>query len=308
TVAHLPEHPTVVEIGCGSGHFLQALAQRRPGRYFGFDPNSSVVHNSGFQFEARFFEPLTDIPQLQPDLIVMRHVLEHFSRPAAFLERLLLGAQQCSHSVLLLIEVPCVDRLLASIRLADFFYEHPQQFTTSSFTAILQRVGAVQCLERAYWDEVIWGLVQLRRVPVLQEHWRQTATWRDRCQEARAAVAQQLQALVAAGKKVAIWGGTGKAAAFMHHYGVDAERFPLVVDSDPAKVGTHVPGTGQLIQFRDVLKTQPVDVIIIPSQWRVRDIWLEMEREGIAAAVVLTECNGRLVDASALLAGVRAPN
>src|SRR5258708_3778552 len=39
-LAHLPEQPTVVEVGCGDGHLLRALAKSRPGgRYVGFDPN-----------------------------------------------------------------------------------------------------------------------------------------------------------------------------------------------------------------------------------------------------------------------------
>jgi hypothetical protein len=95
---------------------------------------------------------------------------------------------------------------------------------------------------------------------------------------------------------VAIWGGTGKSAACMHHFGVDAARFPLVVDSDPDKVGTFVPGTGQRILFRDALKGMSVDVVIIPTQWRAKDIIAEMAREGIAAGKVLIEHGGRLID------------
>jgi hypothetical protein len=95
---------------------------------------------------------------------------------------------------------------------------------------------------------------------------------------------------------VAIWGGTGKAAAFIHHFGADAERFPLVVDSDPGKVGTFVPGTGQRIEFRDVLKQSDIDVIVIPTQWRARDIIAEMSREGIATKRVMIEHDGSLVD------------
>ena len=82
----------------------------------------------------------------------------------------------------------------------------------------------------------------------------------------------------------------------MHQFGVDADCFPLVVDSDPDKAGTYVPGSGQEIVFRDVLKAQPVDVVIIPTQWRARDIASEMGREGIVAAQLLIEHGGCLVD------------
>jgi hypothetical protein len=69
-----------------------------------------------------------------------------------------------------------------------------------------------------------------------------------------------------------------------------------VVDSDRDKVGTFVPGTGQEILFRDALLQQPADVIIIPTQWRAKDIVTEMERAGIHAQTLLIENEGRLVD------------
>jgi hypothetical protein len=77
---------------------------------------------------------------------------------------------------------------------------------------------------------------------------------------------------------------------------VDAKRFPLVVESDPTKVGSRVPGTGQTMVFRDQLKQTPVDVVIIPTQWRAKDIVSEMDREGISATTVLIEHAGRLID------------
>jgi hypothetical protein len=109
-------------------------------------------------------------------------------------------------------------------------------------------------------------------------------------------ISKQLAELALSGATVAIWGGTGKSAAFMHQFGLDAERFPLVVDSDPDKIGTFVPGTGQKIEFRDVLKGTRIDVVIIPSLWRANDIMAEMEREGIVPGKVLIEQRGMLID------------
>jgi hypothetical protein len=37
-------------------------------------------------------------------------------------------------------------------------------------------------------------------------------------------------------------------------------------------------------------------VVIIPTQWRARDIEAEMQREGIAAARILIEHAGQLVE------------
>ena len=68
------------------------------------------------------------------------------------------------------------------------------------------------------------------------------------------------------------------------------------MDFDFQKVGTYVPGTGQIIQFRDVSKTNPVDVIIIPPQWWAKVIVTEMRRENITANKILIEHGGKLID------------
>jgi len=93
-----------------------------------------------------------------------------------------------------------------------------------------------------------------------------------------------------------VWGGTGKSAAFINRYSLDRERFPIVVDSDAAKVGTFVPGTGQEIRSRDWMIKHPDAVVIIPPQWRALDIVLEMEAAGIAFKRVLIEHEGALID------------
>ena len=123
-----------------------------------------------------------------------------------------------------------------------------------------------------------------------------TQVFAQRAELNRSKIRGQLDVLAASGVRVAIWGGTGKAAAFIHQFNADAARFPLVVDSDPDKAGTFVPGTGQEILFRDALREVAVDVVIIPTQWRAKDIVAEMKREGISPGKVLIEHGGQLID------------
>ncbi|EMN1930104.1 methyltransferase domain-containing protein [Burkholderia ambifaria] len=293
----LPAEPTVVEIGCGEGHFVRGLAQAsRGGRFAGFDPNASAGTGNGIEFHARLFEPLADMPAFRPDAIVIRHVLEHLTEPAKLVEQLAWGASRQPNACWLFAEVPCIDRVFETDRLADFFYEHVSQFTTESFRTLMARAGEIVTLAHGYDGEVVHALVRLGVPAHARTRADASLRFAARSVENRAAIAGQLAELAGSGRRVAIWGGTGKAAAFIHHFDADAARFPLVVDSDPDKVGTYVPGTGQKIEFRDALKAAPADVIIIPTQWRARDIVAEMSREGIAAAAVMIEHDGRLID------------
>lgn len=299
-LARLPRLPTVVEIGCGEGHFVRGLyeALGGGGRFVGFDPSAAPETGRGVEFYARYFEPLEDMPGFAPDAVTIRHVLEHLTDPAVFLDQLAWGAAMLGKPVWLFAEMPCIDRVFKTGRLADFFYEHPSHFTTQSFRTLMERAGDVVELEHGYDGEVVYALVSLKVPAVMRECAKAANTFAQQADISRATIRAQMDELVASGKRVAIWGGTGKAAAFIHQFGADAKRFPLVVDSDPDKAGAFVPATGQEIQFRDVLKTTQVNVVIIPTQWRAKDIVAEMVREDIRVDQVLIEHDGSLVDYS----------
>lgn len=295
----LPARPTVVEIGCGDGHLLNALACARPeGRYIGFDPNAAIQTDQG-RIEARveLFTPQRHLAECRPHLLVARHVLEHLVDPLQFLQAIAMAVSWSRRPTRLFVETPCIDQALETGRTTDFFYEHNSHFTTLSLRRMLERAGAkIELLEKGYGGEVVYALatipVQAHQVRLAEEARR----FAQQAEERRQALARQLEALVQSGLRVAIWGGTGKAAALINQCGLDAQRFPLVVDSDIQKAGTYVPGTGQLIRFRDYLREHPVDVILIAPQWRAADIVLEIEQQGIQYQTILIEYQGRWVD------------
>ncbi|HXW82972.1 MAG TPA: methyltransferase domain-containing protein, partial [Candidatus Binataceae bacterium] len=236
-------------------------------------------------------------PELKPDLVISRHVLEHLTSPLAFLQRIAFSAAQLGRAQLAYFEVPCVDRALASARTVDFYYEHNSQFTTQSFTTMLNRAGAqVVQLDHGYDSEVIFAFVELGIGRWQVETAFEAHQFRRLAITAAPRICAQLESLRRTGVRIAIWGGTGKSAAFINRYGLDAERFPVVVDSDLSKVGTFVPGTGQEIRSRDCLRHHFADVILIPPQWRAYDIVVEIERAGIPFGRILIEHGGKLVD------------
>jgi len=294
----LPAQPVIVEIGHGDGSLLAALAAARPGgRFIGFDPHGATRSEGDLELRAALFEPEEHLAELAPDLVVSRHVLEHLNSPLAFLQRIAFAAARLGREQLAYFEVPCVDRALATGRTVDFYYEHNSQFSTQSFRKMLSRCGAtINLVGHGYGGEVIYGYVTLggqqRRLKIADEA-------REFLHAANAGLQRifaQLAQLAVSGARVAIWGGTGKSAAFINRYGLDRVRFPIVVDSDTAKVGTFVPGTGQEIRSGDWLKDHPGSIIIIPPQWRALDIVLEMERAGISFKQVLIEHQGALID------------
>lgn len=301
-LSHLVDGAVVVEIGHGDGSFLRALAEAHPsGRYVGFDPHGAMHPGDGsgrgVEFRADLFDPARHLAELRPDLVVSRHVLEHLINPLGFLQGLSLATSLEGLGTLAYFEVPCIDRAVAFQRSADFYYEHSSQFTTDSFTRMLSRsVHRILEIGHGYGGEVIFGMVGLGVPSSTLQSVEAARQFRADVETARQTISAQLAALHKSGKRIAIWGGTGKSAAFICRHGVDRERFPVVVDSDRAKVGTFVPGTGQEIRSRDWLLTHPVDVVVVPPQWRAADIILEMSAAGIAIDSVLIEHAGKLID------------
>ena len=193
--------------------------------------------------------------------------------------------------------MPCIDRAIYSQRSVDFYYEHNSHFTTDSFTRMLERCGvAIDTIRHGYDGEVIYGFVRLGTQQGQVETAVESANFASAMEASRVRIMAQLDDLHRSGKKVAVWGGTGKSAAFINRHEMDSKRFPTVVDSDALKVGSFVPGAGQKIRSRDWLLSHPVDVLIIPPQWRAVDILIEMQSAGIATKQVLIEHSGRLVD------------
>ena len=297
-LSRLRPDPVIVEIGHGDGHFLAALAEGRPqGRYIGFDPHGAAKGSGNVQFRQDMFDPARHLSELAPDLVISRHVLEHLVNPLGFLQGMSFSAACLGMTPLAYFEVPCIDNAIAERRTVDFYYEHSSQFTTTSFTRMLSRASA-EILEigHGYGQEVVFGFARLGHAPAATSLAKDAEAFLAAAAEGRTTIEAQLDELYRSGRRTVLWGGTGKSAAFMCRYGVDAERFPWVVDSDAAKVGTFVPGTGQEIRFRDWLLAHPADVVIIPPQWRAADILSEMAKADIAVGLVLIEHHGRLVD------------
>ncbi|MBF0214029.1 MAG: tetratricopeptide repeat protein [Magnetococcales bacterium] len=294
----LPERPTVVEIGHEDGHFLDALARARPdGRYHGFDPNGGARDHGPVRFHATLFDPARHLAELAPDLIISRHVLEHLVNPLGFLQGISFVAASLESQPLIYLEVPCIDQALASERTVDFYYEHSSQFTTRSFTRMLTLASrTVLEIGHGYNGEIVYGFARLGGPGESLELANASLRFLDATTASLETIRAQLAGLHASGAKVAIWGGTGKAAAFMCRHQADRERFPVVIDSDLTKVGTHVPGTGQKIRPPGWLLNHPVEIVIVPPQWRAADIAQEMATLGIAIRSLLIEHHGRLID------------
>lgn len=288
---------TAIDIGCGTGDFFTAMLERFPEETFiGFEPGIEADRIDAFPVERDYFEPERDLKLYSPGLLCLRHVVEHLKYPREFLSEIAYWNAIHGENPFVYIEVPCFDKAMQSGRVGDLIYEHVSHFTRNSFRALLGFSGFdIVELDLMYDDEVIYCIAYSDSNRVLTFK-RDTEKFNEGIATSQALVQNGLDDVLEANQSIALWGGTGKSAAFINTYDLDAARFPIVVDSDETKCGKFVPGTGQEIIHSTSLLQNHVDVIVITTRWRAADIYQEIVQRQIPHDRVLYLNGTSLVD------------
>ncbi len=288
----------VVEIGCGNGEMIKCIAKKMPKcKFYCFDPNGGIKHDlQNIHFFQSLFLPDSSISKFKPDLIISRHVLEHLNSPSSFLQEIVFYASKTGYFPHVYFEVPCVDNAITENRISDFYYEHNSHFTRSSFSCFFQNNGCnIESIHSIYNNEVICGLATIKPQFKQLQYAQETDNYYNAvCLSIPEMKKCQINILKKQ-KPIAIWGGSGKAATFINFFDFNNNDFPLVVDSDVRKLGFYVPKTGQKIMSPDILLKEKDVIIIVPSKWRLPDIYQEIKCLGIQYSEILYENNGVLV-------------
>jgi hypothetical protein len=89
----------------------------------------------GIKVFGRFVEEVdfsSDMPP--PDLVVCRHTLEHITNPRRVIDQ---WFRQCSEDCLYVVEIPCFENLVESLRFDAVFHQHVHYFDLSSFQRLI---------------------------------------------------------------------------------------------------------------------------------------------------------------------------
>jgi 2-polyprenyl-3-methyl-5-hydroxy-6-metoxy-1,4-benzoquinol methylase len=268
----------VVEVGCGQGLFLARFVNHQ-NRCIGFEPgiDAQQPHKKGIEIVRDYFNG-AQLSTYPADIILCRHVIEHLSNPLDFLQEIALGCQNQKEMLLFLAEVPMIDKALAQIRINDFLYEHVSNFTFHSFRTLFELAGFEILEHKArYDDEVVTIVARPKKSSLITKIHQESRQFQADVVQQYDNVHQTLSQWQNQNKSLALWAATGKGAAFMNMFDLSVKKIAYVVDSDSRKWGKYVPGTGQCIQPPQNLINNPVDKILICSNWHARDIEHEIK-------------------------------
>jgi Methyltransferase domain/C-methyltransferase C-terminal domain len=220
---------SLIEVGCGKGHFLEML-QLRDFTITGLDPAYEGVNPSVVK---EYFSPEIG---LRAQGIVLRHVLEHVQDPVGFLAKI---RDSNGGAGRIYIEVPCFDWICGHRAWFDVFYEHVNYFRAADFHRMFGVVHESNHVFDGQYLYVVADLASLR-VPTVRQNDDFTFP-----RDFLATVTMNAKKIKSArANRTAIWGGASKGVTFALFMEREGARIDAVVDVNPAKHGKYLPGTG----------------------------------------------------------------
>jgi SAM-dependent methyltransferase len=223
----------IVEIGCGKGYFLEKL--RKNGfNVTGFDP--AYEGDSPYIIKDYFSDKYSDV---NSDLIVLRHTLEHIQNPLRFLHSI---GSAVGYRGMMYIEVPDFRWILKKKAFWDIYYEHCNYFSLESLGSIFQKSerGSLFSNQYMYLLSDLSGLREQAKPNTTSHSFNLSSPQLKR----------QLnfyQGFVKDHPGMLVWGAGAKGSTFVNLTDVNKEYISCLVDINPKKQGRYIAKTGHKI-------------------------------------------------------------
>lgn len=264
-----------VEVGCGKGEFLVELCRAADCSGVGFDP-AFVPRDDATEVDVEF-HPRVLLPQdlaLPADIVACRHTLEHVTEPVAMLSDMRRMVE--ARSGVVFVEVPDAGRILRDGAFWDVYYEHRSYFTRSSLEWAAHRAGLTTDVCRtAYGDQYLLFEGRAPDVPAAASRSPQRGLedgdqsgFSERVRRSVEGWRARLDKADAEGHEVVLWGAGSKAVGFLTAIG-DSGAIRRIVDVNPFKQGTFLPGTAQeIVSPLDLAADAPGLVVVMNGVYR----------------------------------------
>jgi len=269
---------TVLEVGCGAGHFLRRLCQRAGCHGIGIDPAlpresiEQVGDHTIRWIRSRFGPEHADLPC---DLLCGLDMFEHLPEPYAFL-RSLRAVLPRAGGTPVYFESPNRDHVFDAGSGWSVYYEQCAHYDVPTIHGLFARSGFevvhvapcernTQCLSIEAVAKPVDPSHMIRTSESAGVVPRHLATFGVTQQQRVRHWQHRLADWSAAGKDVVLWGSGGKGINFLNTV-PGAERIGRVVDVNPARQGRYLPRAGQRIIAPVELIDAPPSVVLISNR------------------------------------------
>jgi SAM-dependent methyltransferase len=284
-----------LEIGCGRGEFISLLCEAGGCQGIGIDPIAdpkAAPAGGRVRLIADYYSPA--YAHLPADFICCRHTLEHIADPGSFV-RMVRDAIGDRTGTVVAFEVPDTLRVLAEGAFWDLYYEHCSYFTPGSLAAVFRQSGfATLDLRSEYGGQYLVleatpAPAPTERAPAENENEQVCAAvegFRIACGQQLEQWGRVLGEAASSGRRVVVWGSGSKAVGFLTSLGVKHDAVAYVVDINPHKQDTFLPGGAQQIVAPEKLRDYRPDTVIAMNPVYREEIAADLRRLGVGAQLL----------------------
>jgi len=282
------QNQRILEIGCGGAYFLRILAELGSNNCIGYDPTIATegveqIGNGSVELVRDYFGPKYDV---DADFICCLSVFENIPQPVKFLRTLRKQIGTLDPGIYF--EVFNAAQAIYNQETWSINYEQVNWFSRQSLSNAFQQAGfrvteSGECYEGGQYvfvdatpgdDLIRFGGETVQDVPqhIIDfsiRHQREKQMWVDR-----------LAGFKASGCRVVVWGAGGKGISFLNQL-PSAETIPYVVDINPDKHGTFIPGSAQEIVSPESLTEFKPQTIILMNALYENEIRQQVSDSGI---------------------------
>jgi len=244
----------IIEIGCGTGHYLSILSEFEvDARGIEYAPNAvKICRANSLNVNQGFIECRTSRLKGAPfDAFLIMSYLEHLPHPNEILGGIY---NNLNDGAVGLVEVPNFDMILKKTLFAEFISDHLLYFTKETLTHTLTSNGfdVVSC-EPVWYDYILSAVVKKKERMDLPNFHSQ-----------KEKIRKEIRNYIAGFSKnsVVIWGAGHQSLVIMSMAELGG-KIKYVVDSATFKQGKYTPATHIPIVGPEKLDSDPVKAIIV---------------------------------------------
>ncbi len=247
---------TILDVGCGRGHFLEEICARGPNAGIGIDPSieSRRVCSPDITFVGEAYSD--ELLDLQADLFVCRHVLDILGDQVSLVRLLGRAVDRAAVDAAVYVEVPNAMATFGDLVVWNLVYEHRAWFVADSLRYLFALEGFDVTDVAPCWHGEYLGLearrtgaVHARPVPAEESG---VGAALDRFSGSFERVREEwqlrLDELAGGGQRAVVWGAGARGIAFLSLLDagevvpVPRRREPEAAGAVPASHGA--PGSG----------------------------------------------------------------
>lgn len=258
----------VVEIGCGKGEFLNAICSLGNNRGLGYDPVFDPIRISlptNVVVKKTMFDSNESLENA--DLVCCIMTLEHVFRITELIADIRTSIGDSATK--LYFQVPNAERIFNLGAFHDIYYEHCSYFTENSLRQLFSHTGfKVIEISQRYQGQYLGLLAEPTTKADNDIAYRPNypsqplATWGANLIQKREAMNNIISESKQNGESIALWGGGSKAVSLLNILN-QPTWIDIVIDINPRKHNTFLPGTGHKVVNVDYLINNNIGLLII---------------------------------------------